>query len=367
MIHKKKYTLKISYIFALSIAAIIMVSVILTFVIIYILLRFNVAPITGALTSSSSIAVLSIIVGTIFTTYVSKKMLRPILKINDAAKKVAKGDFSVRLEDTSIASEIKEIAGNFNIMVKELSNTETLRNDFVSNVSHEFKTPLSAIEGYTTLLQDDTLSKEEQKKYIGYIIENTGRLTNLTQNILALSRIDNQEIVMQKDYFRLDEQIRRILLWYDRLWEEKNMTIDLDLDRIMFYGNKSLLAQVWSNLIDNAIKFSNQNGILSINCLSREKDVFVIIKDNGIGMKDEVKLHAFDKFYQGERSHNIKGNGLGLALVKQIVTLFGGTVSLESEIGKGTTVTVMLKTKSKFIFLDFLGVFLYHNNKKYFL
>ncbi len=327
-------------IFALIMTIIITASMVLTFIIIYILLRFSFNPIAGALTSSTFTAILSIVVGTVISTYVSKKLLYPILKINDAAKKVAKGDFSVRLEEKSIAKEIKEIAENFNIMVRELSNTETLRNDFVSNVSHEFKTPLSAIEGYAMLLQDDTLSREEEEKYIRYILENTGRLTKLTKNILSLSRLENQEIVLQKERFSLDEQIRRVLLSYESIWEEKNLTIDLNLESIVIYDNQSLLAQVWSNLIDNAIKFSIKDGILSIDCLLKEASVVVTIRDNGIGMEDEVKNHAFDKFYQGERSHNVKGNGLGLALVKRIVALCGGTVYLESEKEVGTTVTV---------------------------
>ncbi len=343
MIFKDKEKLTTSRIFALVMAIIMTASMVLTFIIIYILLKFSFDPITGALTSSSFIALMCIAVGTIISSYVSSKMLRPIFKINDAAKKVAMGDFSVRLEEKSIAKEVKQIAENFNIMVKELSNTETLRNDFVSNVSHEFKTPLSAIEGYATLLQDETLSREEKDKYINYILENTARLAKLTQNILSLSRLDNQEIVLQKEQFLLDEQIRRILLSYETKWEEKNLTIDLNLERVMFYGNPSLLAQVWSNIIENAIKFSNYNGVLTIDCLTNGNNVLITIKDNGIGMDDEVRRHAFDKFYQGERSHHVKGNGLGLALVKRIVELCEGTVSIESEKGLGTAVTISFK------------------------
>lgn len=341
---KLREKLTISHIFALIMAIIITASMILTFIIIYILLRFSFNPLTGMITSSSSIALMSIIVGAIISSYVAKKMLRPIFNINDAAKKVATGDFTVRLEEKSTPMEIREIAENFNIMVRELANTETLRDDFVSNVSHEFKTPLSAIEGYATLLQDESLSREEQERYIRAILENTGRLTKLTQNILSLSRLDNQEIGLQKDSFLLDEQIRRILLNYESLWEEKNLTIDLNMERVVFYGNQSLLAQVWSNLIDNAIKFSNPNGTLSIDCLTSGTNVVVTVKDTGIGMEDDVKKHAFDKFYQGERSHNVKGNGLGLALVKRIVELCGGAVSLESKKGIGTAITVTFQT-----------------------
>ncbi|MPM51970.1 Sensor histidine kinase RcsC [bioreactor metagenome] len=271
-------------------------------------------------------------------------MLSPVIKINDAAKKVARGDFSVRLEEKSIAKEIEEIATSFNIMVKELSNTETLRTDFVSNVSHEFKTPLSAIEGYATLLQDERLSKEEQALYVSRILENTSRLGKLTQSILSLSQLENQEIVLQKESYLLDEQIRRVLLGYEPLWEEKELNIDLALEATHYYGNKSLLAQVWSNLIDNAIKFSKTGGTLSIGCRELEGSVIVRIKDTGIGMSEEVRMHAFDKFYQGERSHSTQGSGLGLALVRRIVTLCGGTIEIRSKEGKGTEILVLLKS-----------------------
>lgn len=340
---KHKDNHKISSIFTLIMIAIITVSMVLSFIINYYLLRLEFNPITGALTSTYFIAFSSVIVGMVISSYTSKRILSPIMKINDATKKVAKGDFTVRLEENSVANEIREISQNFNIMVKELSNTETLQNDFVSNVSHEFKTPLAAIEGFTMLLQDDSLSREEQKKYINKILENTHRLTNLTQSILSLSRLENQEIVMQKEHFQLDEQIRYVLLDYQDRWEEKNINIDLYLDDIVFFGNKGLLAQVWSNLIDNAIKFSSINGTLSIRCNVVEKNVVVAVTDSGLGMTKEIKKHAFEKFFQGEHSHNGKGNGLGLALVKRIVTLCGGKVYIESEIDKGTTVTVTLK------------------------
>ncbi|MCE5188728.1 MAG: HAMP domain-containing histidine kinase [Eubacteriales bacterium] len=333
-------------IFAVIIAGIVTVSMVLTYGIIYMLLKLRIGTLTTILTSSTYMGMLTILLGTGIAAYASTKMLSPIVKINDAAKKVAKGDFSVRLEEKSIAKEIEEIATSFNIMVKELASTETLRSDFVSNVSHEFKTPLSAIEGYTTLLQDESLSKEEQARYIERILENTSRLTRLTQSILSLSQLENQEIVLQKENYMLDEQIRRVLLGYEALWEEKGLVIDLSLEATPFYGNKSLLAQVWSNLIDNAVKFSVPFGVLSIHCGAANGGVRVVVRDTGIGMTEEVKERAFDKFYQGERSHSVQGSGLGLALVKRIVILCGGTISLESGEGKGTTFTVLLPGES---------------------
>ena len=335
-------------IFAVIIAGIITASMVLTYGIIYVLLKLKIGTLTMILTSSTYVGMLTILLGTGIAAYTSSKLLSPILKINDAAKKVSKGDFSVRLEEKSISKEIEEIATSFNIMVKELASTETLRSDFVSNVSHEFKTPLSAIEGYATLLQDESLSKEEQARYIERILENTSRLSRLTQSILSLSHLENQEIVLQKEQYMLDEQIRRVLLGYETLWEEKNLAIDLNLEATPFYGNKALLAQVWSNLIDNAIKFSNPFGALSIHCRPFGNGVRVMVRDTGIGMTPEVMKRAFDKFYQGERSHTGKGSGLGLALVKRIVTLCGGSISLESEVGSGTAITVQLPLETIF-------------------
>ena len=332
-------------IFAVIIAGIIAVSTVLTFGVIFLLLKLKIGTITAIVTSSAYMGIFTTVIGVGIAAYTSTKMLSPIVKINDAAKKVSRGDFSVRLEEKSIAKEIEEIAKSFNIMVKELSNTETLRNDFISNVSHEFKTPLSAIEGYATLLQDERLSKEEQATYISRILENTSRLSKLTQSILSLSKLENQEIVLQQETFMLDEQIRRVLLSYEPLWEEKELNIDLALEATQIYGSKSLLAQVWSNLIDNAIKFSRPGGTLFISCGIFDSRIIVRIRDTGIGMSEEVRKHAFDKFYQGERSHSGLGSGLGLALVQRIVSLSDGTIELQSREGKGTEITVSLKSE----------------------
>ena len=334
-------------IFAAIIAGIIAVSTVLTFGVIFLLLKLKIGTITAIVTSSTYMGIFTTVIGVGIAAYTSTKMLSPILKINDAARKVSRGDFSVRLEEKSIAKEIEEIAKSFNIMVKELSNTETLRNDFISNVSHEFKTPLSAIEGYATLLQDERLSKEEQATYISRILENTSRLSKLTQSILSLSKLENQEIVLQQESFMLDEQIRRVLLSYEPLWEEKELNIDLALEATQIYGSKSLLAQVWSNLIDNAIKFSRPGGTLFISCGVFDGKIVVRIRDTGVGMSEEVRKHAFDKFYQGERSHSGLGSGLGLALVQRIVSLSGGSVDLQSREGKGTEITVSLKNEQE--------------------
>ena len=238
------------------------------------------------------------------------------------------------------------MAHNFNLMAKELAGTEILRTDFVENVSHEFKTPLSAIEGYTTLLQRKDLSEEKRQNYTKKILYNTRRLSTLTSNILLLSRLENQEIGIKKETFCLDEQLREILLLLEDGWTEKKLELEIDLDAVDYYGNKDLLAHVWQNILSNAIKFAPENGIIHILLRRENGSLITSITDNGIGMSEDVMRRIFEKFYQGDFSRSSQGNGLGLALAKRIVDLHGGNISVSSKEGKGTTFTVSLPLTS---------------------
>lgn len=288
------------------------------------------------------IAAVSVLVGTVISNYAGRHPLTAIMAMSRAAHDVACGNFNVRLEETSQIKELQDMAHNFNLMVKELAGTEMLRSDFVENVSHEFKTPLSAIEGYATLLQKKNLDEGKRQEYTRKILHNTKRLTALTSNILLLSHLENQEIGIRKESFCLDEQLRESLLLLENSWTEKNLELDIDLESVDYYGNKELLAHVWQNLFGNAIKFSRENGTISIR-LSREGGLLITsITDTGIGMSDEVKGRIFEKFYQGDSSRSSQGNGLGLALAKRVVDLHGGTISVSSEKGKGSTFRVSL-------------------------
>lgn len=340
---KKKRRIAIRWIFVIITAIIMQVSACAVAFIVVLTSEFS-KPL-GIVTSVTYLGILIVGLGTSIAAIFSRRILKPIYKINEVTKQIAAGNFTVRLDETSRIKEVAEIAKSFNIMVRELANTETLRNDFVSNVSHEFKTPLAAVEGYCMLLQESDLEESERQKYITHILDNVERLTGLTHNTLALSRLDYQEIVIEKEYYDVGEQIRRILLSYENLWQEKNLEIELEIDDIKFCGNKALMAQVWSNLIDNAIKFSNQNGILRIECHKVLDEVSVVIQDNGIGMSVETMKHAFDRFYQGDESHKTKGNGLGLALVKKIISICEGIISVESKLGEGTSFYITLKSK----------------------
>lgn len=296
------------------------------------------------LSATSATFLIITIVGIFVSLKLGKRILRPVLSIKNAANAVTEGKFDTRLPETSHIVEIREITHSFNMMVKELGNTEMLREDFVANVSHEFKTPLTAIEGYATLMQGQ-ITEEEKEEYIRSILHNTRRLSSLTGNILMLSRLQNQEILGQKEKFRLDEQICNVMVEFANLWEEKKLDVNLELEEVMCYGYRELLPHVWSNLIQNAIKFSRDNGMVKITCCRHDGQIQVQVIDSGIGMSDEIKMHIFDKFYQGDTSHGTEGNGLGLALVKGILELSGGRIEVESSPGQGSCFKVFLMTE----------------------
>lgn len=291
---------------------------------------------------SATLGILSIIFSTCIALLVGRKVLAPINMINEATKEVAKGNFNVRLPEDPRAKEIREMAHNFNVMTQELANMETFRSDFVSNVSHEFKTPISAIEGYATLLQNNSLSEPERQEYIAKILVNARRLSSMSGNILKLSRLENQEITPIKKSYSLDEQLREVILLYASQWSEKNIDLDVDLEQVSFYGSAELLDQVWQNIFGNAVKFAPNEGKIRVILRQDEGSVSVSISDNGVGMTEEVKNRVFEKFYQGDHSHSSEGNGLGLTLAKRIVDLCGGSISISSKVGKGTTFTVKL-------------------------
>ena len=285
-------------------------------------------------------SIASIFIGTTFANFI--KSIRFFASISEASKKVAKGDFNVQIDENMKVKELREMSHNFNLMIRELAGMEMFRNDFISNVSHEFKTPLSAIEGYTTLLQTPNLPEDKKQFYISKILYNTNRLSELTGHILLLSRLENQNISIPKSTFSLDEQIRQIILLFERDWTEKNIDLDINLEEINYLGNEELLAQVWQNIIGNALKFTNPNGKIKVFMESNDKYIVIDIIDNGIGIDEATQARIFEKFYQGDKSHTIKGNGLGLALSKQIIELHNGFISVSSQKDKGSKFTISL-------------------------
>ena len=286
-----------------------------------------------------------LLVGILVTSQLSKFFFNPIKKLRGAMDKVAEGDFSVRLEERSSSKEIMEIYTGFNLMAHELSSTEILQTDFVSNVSHEFKTPINAIEGYSTLLQDSENLESDQREYIDKILFNTQRLSSLVGSILLLSKLENQQIPSHQVEYRLDEQIRQSIVALEPAWEKKDIEFDVELDRVSYLGNEPMMRHVWDNLISNAIKFSPSGGAVKIHLVKKLKKLIFTVEDQGPGLSEEAQKHIFDKFYQADASHKQEGNGLGLALVKRILTIEKGQITAENIPEGGCRFTVTLRTK----------------------
>ena len=287
----------------------------------------------------------SLFVGILVTSHLSKFFFDPIKKLRKAMDKVADGDFSVRLEEQSSSKEIMEVYTGFNLMAHELGSTESLQTEFVSNVSHEFKTPINAIEGYSTLLQNDDNLTEEQRGYIEKILFNTTRLSSLVGSILLLSKLENQQIPTSRAPYRLDEQIRQSLLSLESAWAPKDIEFDVELDRIEYIGNEAMMRHVWDNLISNAVKFSPNSGLVKMTLTKRLRKIIFTIEDSGPGLTEEAQKRIFDKFYQADGSHKQEGNGLGLTLVKRVLTIEGGEIQAENRPLGGCCFTVTLRTK----------------------
>lgn len=337
-----KRTLKTAVFFSALVFVILVATMFLNVLFTMAMFRSGILDVQHRESSLIFFAIISVIIGMIISKFAARRPIGSIVEISEATKEIAKGNFNVQMSEDIRVTEIQTMARNFNLMVRELAATEILRNDFVENVSHEFKTPLAAIEGYVTLLQRKGLSEEKRKEYTDRILFNTKRLSALTGNILLLSRLENQEIEIKKESYSLDEQLREILLMYEPQWSGKKLDLDIDLDSVICCGNKELLAQVWQNLIGNAIKFVSDKGNIRVLLRQKQNAIVVSVVDNGPGMSKEVMGRIYEKFYQGDTSRASSGNGLGLTLAKRIVDLHGGTISVSSKEGKGTTFTVSL-------------------------
>lgn len=272
---------------------------------------------------------------------------RPAEKITQAAEKMIEGDFSVRIEPSvgfAADGAFGDIIECINKMAEELGSIESLRSDFIANVSHEMKTPLAAILNYGTLLQSPVLSEEKRMEYAKGVTDGSRRMADMMTNILKLNRLENQQIFPKNEEFDLGEQICERLLQYENVWEKCGIGIETDIaEDVMIKGDSELLALVWNNLFSNAFKFTGEGGTVSVSLAADEKYAIVKIKDTGCGMTAEVGEHIFEKFYQGDTSHSVQGNGLGLALVKRVIDIVKGEISVESAVGAGTAFTVKIR------------------------
>jgi len=296
----------------------------------------------------------SVVIGTVISYFASKKFLRPINNIIKATKIIAKGNFKVKVPEASNPGVLRELLESFNKMVEELGGIEIFRNDFINNFSHEFKTPIVSIKGFAKQLKKNNLPPEQQQEYIDIIIKECERLSVMSSKVLLLTKLENQQIITDKKDYSLDEQIRNCILLLEKQWEKKNIAFNIELVPTTFYGNEELLSHVWLNLLDNAIKYSHENGEINVSCRPSRKInpaggienmTEVRITDCGIGMDENTLKNIFEKFYQGDTAHSDSGNGLGLPLVKRIAVLCGVKISVQSEKGKGTSFYIYLPGK----------------------
>jgi len=290
----------------------------------------------------------SLVIGALLAFIVGNIVLKPLSELVEATKRVSEGDYSVSLEmgwsERHTVRELADLIRHFNGMTKELRGTELFRKDFITSFSHEFKTPLVSIRGFARQLYEGGLTPEQQKEFSRIILDETEYLSELSANTLLLTSLENKGIISDKRKFSLDEQLRRCMLRLETSWSEKEIEIDMEgVEEVSFFWNETLLDHVWNNLFDNAVKFTPKGGSIRVSCARNGGAVTVTVADSGIGISPEALPHIFEKFYQGDRSHATKGNGLGLALVKRITELCGGDITARSVRGVGTVFTVTLR------------------------
>lgn len=284
--------------------------------------------------------------GTVLIVLASITVAKPVKRISDASKKVAEGDFSVQLEPTG-SGEIRELTENFNSMIRGLSANEYLHKEFISNISHEFNTPITSLKGYAKLLKNDGLTPEQRAEYADIIIAESDRLSRLSADMLKLSELENRGLPPERKRFSLDEQIRSAVILLQQSWESKSIELDIVLEEIYFEGDESLLYQLWVNLISNAVRYTEKGGSVCISLTESGGNVTVSVSDSGRGMTPEEADNVFRRFYKADKSRSSEGTGLGLAIAKRIAELHGGDITASGEIGKGSTFTVTLPILSK--------------------
>jgi len=288
---------------------------------------------TGWLMAIATIS--SFAIGSVIATIYIRSVLQPVEKLVDGMSRLSAGDYSVRV-DLGKSAAAKELSDSFNHLAKELSNTEMLRSDFINNFSHEFKTPVASISGLLELLKKDKVSAAKRKEYISIIDEETQRLLTMSTNVLNLSKVENQTALKDVEVFNLSEQVRTCIVLLSKRWERKNLSLALEFPEYEMRGNADMLVQVWTNLIDNAIKFADEGSELKIDIEDLDTALKVSVTNTGVPIRDEDKEKLFQKFYQADSTHVREGNGIGLSIVRRIVELHKGSVSFESKEGVTT-------------------------------
>ena len=293
-----------------------------------------------------SLLIACIIIGSAAASIVSIFVLKRLKRIQLGMMEISRGNFSVRVKERDRLgqrTEFGELERTFNQMASDLDGIELFRNDFINNFSHEFKTPIVSIKGFARQLQNPNLTDEQRREYVEIIASESERLSRMSTNILLLTKLENQQIVSEKNTFSLDEQIRSAIILLEDRWSEKNIELDIDdMPSVEYYFNEEMLSHVWINILSNAINFTHENGKISVSLIREYDKIICSRKDNGIGMDEETVKRIFEKFYQGDKSHHSSGNGIGLNIVKRIITLAHGDITVESAPGQGSTFTVIL-------------------------
>lgn len=298
--------------------------------------------------SMSMIALLSLLLAVVISVAIERTIVKPMRSMTWHMGELAKGDFSIRMppNERIEINEAKQFTKSFNKAAEELSGIEIMRANFISDFSHEFRTPIASISGFAQLLRDQNLSEEEREEYLDIIIDESKRLSNLSEDILNLSRMESSSILTNVGTVDVAEGLRRSIAIVEPNADEKNITIDVDIDEAELIGNADYLSQLWTNILQNAVKFTPENGRIDVSLKSaqdtKNRTVTCTISDNGCGMDETTRAHLFERFYQGDTSHAQEGNGLGLALCKRIVDLHGGTIRAKSALDKGSTFIVTL-------------------------
>lgn len=274
--------------------------------------------------------------------FTSRSTANPVMELNRATKEIASGNFDTVVQIRDRVEEFGELERNFNRMAAELKTNEYLRKDFISNVSHELKTPLSLLRGYAELLAEGGLSAEEQREYARTIAAESERLSRLTTDMLRMSRMDHHALALHRESFSLDEQLRQVILRYEPRWTEKGLEIDPELESVAVCADEELLAEVWTNLLDNAVKYTPKGGRVTVTLRRKLSCAEVCFSDNGPGMSEKVRSRVFEQFFRADPSRKSEGSGLGLPIAKRITELHGGTIRAESWEGSGSAFTVTL-------------------------
>ncbi len=348
---KKEHRFTLSLLYSFVVFCILLLTIMVAGVIVYILSYFDIlVEEENYLKDVKHIivymSILSILVGWLIAILTSKVPLIPLNRIATQLQCLAKGDFRARLYFGSPLgrhSTMIELSESFNLMAEELENTELFRSDFINNFSHEFKTPIVSIAGFVKLLKRDDLTEQQRQEYLDIIEQESLRLSYMATNVLNLTKIENQAILTDIVTFNLSEQIRTSVLLLESRWTKKQIEFTLEFDEITIEANEELLKQVWINLIDNAIKFSSEYGVIEINIIEKKNTYAVFVTNEGIEIPIESRQKIFNKFYQCDESHATEGNGVGLAIVLRVVELHKGIILVESKEGKTTFIVELPK------------------------